>query len=151
MARDNQVTVVGNLTRDPELRFTATGAAVASFGLAWNKRKQNRQTNEWEDIPSYFDVTVWQGLAENVAASLTRGSRVIVFGHIEWREWQGQDGAKRTKVEIVADEVAPSLRWATAEITRTPPGGGGGGGNQGGGSAGPPPAEPAYNPDEEPF
>jgi single-strand DNA-binding protein len=154
MARDNSVSVVGNLTRDPELRFTPSGAAVANFGLAWNKRRQNRQTQEWEDEPSFFDVTCWNTLAENVAESLTKGSRVIVYGHLEWRSWETPDGGKASKVEIIADEVAPSLRWATASVTRNErsgAGGGGGGAGWGGGSAPVPSEPPAYDPNEEPF
>lgn len=153
MARDNSVSVIGNLTRDPELRFTPSGAAVTNFGLAWNKRRQNRQTQEWEDEPSYFDVTCWNTLAENVAETLTKGTRVIVYGHLEWRSWETQDGTKATKVEIIADEVAPSLRWATATVTRNErrDGGGGGGGGFSGGGAPMPSEPPAYDPNEEPF
>ena len=113
MAFDNTVTVVGNVTRDPELRFTPGGAAVASFGLAWNRKGQND-----EEIVSFFDVTCWRNLAENVAESITKGSRVIVYGRLDQRSWENQEGERRSKVEIVADDVAPSLVWATAEITR---------------------------------
>ncbi|MDE0928301.1 MAG: single-stranded DNA-binding protein [Acidimicrobiales bacterium] len=121
MAFDNTVTVIGNITRDPELRFTPSGAAVANFGLAWNRR-----TKSGEDITSFFDVTCWSELGENVAESLTKGNRVIVYGRLEQRSWENQEGERRSKVEIIADEVAPSLRWATAEVTRTPRGDGGG-------------------------
>ena len=113
MAYDNTVTVVGNVTRDPELRFTPGGAAVASFGLAWNRKGQNDK-----EIVSFFDVTCWRNLAENVAESITKGSRVIVYGRLDQRSWENQDGERRSKVEIVADDVAPSLKWATAELTR---------------------------------
>jgi len=151
MARDNSVSVIGNLTRDPELRFTPSGAAVTNFGLAWNKRRQNRQTQEWEDEPSFFDVTCWNTLAENVAESLSKGTRVIVYGHLEWRQWETQEGGKASKVEIIADEVAPSLRWATANVVRNERRDGGGGGGFGGGNAPMPTEPPAYDPNEEPF
>jgi len=163
MAFVNTVTVVGNVTRDPELRFTPSGAAVATFGLAWNRRSQNAR-GEMEEQVSFFDVTCWRQLAENIAESLTKGTRVVVYGRLEQRSWETQDGDKRSKVEIVADDVAPSLRWATAEITRndfkgegSEGGGGGGGGNRGGGNRGGggggnrPVANEPYETDEEPF
>ena len=115
---DNNVTVVGNVTRDPELRFTNSGQAVASFGLAVNRRWQNRATNEWEEQVSFFDITCWAQMAENVGESLNKGSRVLVSGRLEQRSWQTEGGDKRSKVEIVADEIGPSLRWATASIRR---------------------------------
>jgi single-strand DNA-binding protein len=137
----NTVTVTGNLTRDPELRFTPSGQATASFGVAVNRSWQNRQTQEWNEVTSYFDVVCWAQLAENAAQSLTRGTRVIVTGRLDQRSWENSEGEKRSKIEIVADEVAPSLRWATANITknerRGPEGGapaGGGGGYSGGGA-----------------
>ena len=102
---DNSVTLVGNITRDPELRFTNTGQANVTFGLAVNRRWQNRQTQEWEEATSFFDVVCWREMAENVSESLTRGSRVIVNGRLEQRSWETQDGDKRSKVEVVADEV----------------------------------------------
>jgi single-strand DNA-binding protein len=156
MAAGNNVTVIGNATREPELRFTNTGQAVATFGLAVNRRWQNRQTNEWEEATSFFDVTCWAQLGENVAESVAKGSRVIVSGRLEQRSWETQDGDKRSKVEIIADEVGPSLRWATAEVTKNERRGGGdyeGGGSGGGRPADPGPAEPpaGYNADEEPF
>lgn len=113
---NNTVTLVGNLTRDPELRYTAGGRGVASFGLAVSRRYQ--QNNEWVEQTSFFNVVCWGDLGENVAASLTKGSRAIVTGRLEQREWE-KDGEKRTTVEIVADEVGPSLRWAQAQIERT--------------------------------
>jgi single-strand DNA-binding protein len=113
------VTLTGNLTRDPELRFTPTGQANASFSLAVNRRWQNRQTNEWEEATSFFDVICWSTLAENVAQSLTKGTRVVVTGRLDQRSWENQEGEKRSKVEINADEVAPSLRWATAQVSKT--------------------------------
>jgi len=134
----NIVTVTGNLTRDPELRFTPSGQATASFGVAVNRSWQNRQTQEWNEATSYFDVVCWAQLAENAAQSLTRGTRVIVTGRLDQRSWENQDGERRSKIEIVADEVAPSLRWATAMITknerRGPDSASGGGGYQGNGN-----------------
>ncbi|CAB4584777.1 MAG: single-stranded DNA-binding protein [Actinobacteria bacterium] len=163
---DNTVTIVGNITRDPELRFTAGGKGIASFGLAVNRRYQ--QNGEWQEKVSFFNVTAWDQLGENAAASLTKGTRVIVTGRLEQREYETQQGEKRNVVEIVADEIGPSLRWATATVERTQRassdggqggggyqggggrqgggGGGGGGGYQGGGR----PADPVYG-DEEPF
>jgi single-strand DNA-binding protein len=153
MAIDNTVTVTGNATREPELRFTPSGQAVANFGIAVNRRWQNRQTQEWEESVSFFDVTAWAQLAENAAETVAKGTRVTVTGRLDQRSWETQDGDKRSKVEIVADDIAVSLRWATAEVMRNerPDGGGGGGGRPVGAGAprndGPPP----YNPDEEPF
>jgi len=141
MAADNNVTLTGNITRDPELRFTPSGQAVATFGLAVNRRWQNRQTNEWEEQTSFFDVKCWAQMAENVSESLTRGSRVVVTGRLEQRSWETDQGDKRSKVEVVADEIAPSLRWATAQVTKNErsdggSGGGGGGYRSGGGGGG---------------
>jgi single-strand DNA-binding protein len=99
---------VGNLTRDPELRFTPSGQATSSFGVAVNRRWQNRQTQAWEEATSFFDVVTWGQLAENVAESLTRGSRVIVAGRLDQRSWETDSGDKRSKVEITADEIGPS-------------------------------------------
>ena len=119
MASGNTVELVGNLARDPELRFTPSGQALASFGLAVNRRWQNRQTQEWEEAVSFIDVTVWGQQAENVAQSLAKGSRVMVSGRFEQQSWEDKaGGGKRSKVVVIADEVAPSLRWATAAITR---------------------------------
>ena len=150
MSNGNSVTLVGNITRDPELRFTATGQATASFGLAVNRRWQNRQTQEWEEAVSFFDIVCWAGLAENVSESLQRGSRILVTGRLEQRSWETHEGETRSKIEVVADEIGPSLRWATAEVKkndrRTP----GGDGNSGGGGR-PVPNEPAGGYDEEPF
>ena len=151
MANGNTVELIGNITRDPELRFTPSGAAVANFGLAVNRRWRNQQTNEWEEQVSFFDVVCWRELAENVAESLTKGSRVIVTGRLDQRSWETDNGEKRSKVEVVADEVGPSLRWATAQVTRNERRDGGSGGGYD--SAPPPVAPPAagYNDDEEPF
>ena len=150
MGFNNTVTVVGNVTRDPELRFTPGGAPVASFGLAWNRKDQND-----EEVVSFFDVTCWRSLAENVAESITKGQRVIVYGRLDQRSWETQEGERRSKVEIVADDVAPSLVWATAEITRNEfrgDGGGGASGGSGGSGGGRPPTGGGNFPtDEEPF
>ncbi len=154
---DNTVTLVGNITRDPELRFTPSGQAVASFGIAVNRRWQNRSNQEWEEQTSFFDVKCWAQLAENVSESLARGARVMVTGRLEQRSWETEQGDKRSKVEVVADEVAPSLRWATASVTKNERRDGAGGqGGQGGGAPAPRPAtnEPSnagWNTDEEPF
>jgi single-strand DNA-binding protein len=147
MANGNAVTLVGNITRDPELRFTNTGQATSTFGLAVNRRWQNRQTQEWEEATSFFDVVCWREMAENAAESLTKGSRVIVTGRLDQRSWETPDGDRRSKVEVVADEIGPSIRWATAQVTkneRRGPADGGpsgrgpspGGPSQGGGAPG---------------
>jgi len=149
---DNTITLVGNITRDPELRFTNNGQATASFGLAVNRRWQNRQTQEWEEQVSFFDIVCWREMAENVAESLTRGTRVMVTGRLEQRTWETQDGDKRSKIEVVADEVAPSLRWATAQVTRNERGGAPGGTSrpQAAAPRSIPNEAPAYD-NEEPF
>ncbi len=153
MAMDNNVTVTGNATREPELRFTPSGQAVANFGVAVNRRWQNRQTQEWEEAVSFFDITCWANLAENVAETVGKGTRVTITGRLDQRSWETQEGDKRSKVEIVADDVAISLRWATAEVQRNerPDGGSGRPSGGGGGSAPRPDTPPPYNPDEEPF
>jgi len=118
MASDNQVTIVGNLTDDPELRYTPNGAAVCKFRVAVNRRFKD-ESGQWKDgETSYFTVNVWRTLAENVAESLTRGMRVVVAGRLQWRSWENQEGEKRTTVEIEGVEVGPSLRWATAKVER---------------------------------
>ncbi len=114
---DSTVTIVGNLTRDPELRFTAGGKGVASFGVAVNRRYQ--VNGEWQEKVSFFNVTAWDTLGENAAASLTKGTRIMVTGRLEQREYETPAGEKRNVVEIVADELGPSLRWARAEVERT--------------------------------
>jgi single-strand DNA-binding protein len=116
---DNTVTVVGNVTRDPELKFTASGQAVAGLGLAVNRRWFNKTTNDWDEDTSFFDVTCWAQLAENVAESIPKGARVVVTGRLDQQQWENDAGEKRSKVQIVADEVAPSLRWATATVVKT--------------------------------
>ena len=145
---DNTVTLVGNLTRDPELRFTQGGRAVASFGIAVNRRYQ--VNGEWQEQTSFFNVVAWGQLGENAAASLTKGARIIVNGRLEQREYTTREGDKRTAIEVVADELGPSLRWATAQVERQS-GQGGGGGNRGGNSGGGGNAPEPYMGDEEPF
>lgn len=156
MSNGNHVSIVGNITRDPELRFTPSGQATATFGVAVNRRWQNRQSQEWEEATSFFDVVCWGQLAENAAQSLSKGTRVLVSGRLDQRSWETAEREKRSKIEITADEVAPSLRWATVSITknerRSPEGGGQSYGGGGGGSR---PAQndaPAeYHYEEEPF
>jgi len=133
---DSTVTIVGNLTRDPEIRYTTGGAAKASFGVAVSRRWQNRQSQEWEEQTSFFNVVCWREMAENVAESLGKGSRVVVTGRLEQRSWETENGDKRSVIEIVADEVGPSLRWATAQVNRNERrgGSGGSGGSDFGGS-----------------
>ena len=147
---DNTVTLVGNLTRDPEIRFTAGGKGVASFGLAVNRRYQ--QNGEWQEKVSFFNVVAWDALGENAAASLSKGNRVIVSGRLEQRDYETKDGEKRSVVEVIADEIGPSLRWARAEVERIARDGGnsGGGGFSGGGSSAGRAPDPVYG-DEEPF
>lgn len=156
------VTLVGNLTRDPELRYTPSGASVANFGIAVNRRWRNRETQDWEESTSFFNVTCWRDLAQNVCDSLEKGSRVVLSGRLEQRSWE-QNGERRSVVEVIADEVGPSLRWATAEIHRNerrtgddavagdtwsgpPRGDASAGGSDASTSAAPP-----YDPAEEPF
>ena len=129
----NSITIVGNITRDPELRFTPSGQANARIGVAVNRRWQDRGSGEWNEATSFFDVICWRELAENVSESLKRGTRVIVTGRLEQRTWE-QEGNKRSVVEIIADEVAPSLRWATAKVEKTERRSGGDQGGGGGGS-----------------
>jgi single-strand DNA-binding protein len=134
----NNITIVGNLTREPELRYTQGGKGVTSFGVAVSHRYQ--VNGEWQEKTSFFNVTAWDQLGENAAATLSKGSRVIVNGRIEVREYEARDGGKRTSVDVIADEIGPSLRWARATIERTTrttadDGGQGGGGNFGGGGS----------------
>ncbi len=141
MAGETVITVVGNLTADPELRFTPSGAAVANFTVASTPRNFDRQTNEWKDGDALFlRCAVWRDAAENVAESLTRGSRVVVQGRLKQRSYETKEGEKRTVFEMDVDEVGPSLKYATAKVNKTSRGGGGfgggggySGGNQGGG------------------
>ena len=129
MAGETVITVVGNVTDDPELRFTPGGAAVANFTVASTPRTFDRQSNEWKDGDTLFlRCSVWRQAAENVAESLQRGMRVIVQGRLKQRSYETKEGEKRTVVELEVDEVGPSLRFATAKVTKTSRGGGGGGG-----------------------
>ena len=114
---DNTVTLVGNVTRDPELRYTTGGRGVASFGMAVNRRYQ--VNGEWQEQTSFFNVVAWGTLGENAAACVTKGTRLVVFGRLEQRSWETQDGEKRTVVEVIADELGPSLRWAQAQVEKT--------------------------------
>jgi single-strand DNA-binding protein len=140
-AGDTTITVIGNLTDDPELRFTPSGAAVAKFRVASTPRFMDRQTNEWKDgEPLFLTCNVWRQAAENVAESLQRGARVIVSGRLRQRSYETRDGEKRTVIELEVDEIGPSLRYATAKVQKMSRSGGGGGGfgsgggnNQGGG------------------
>ena len=137
MAGETVITVVGNLVDDPELRFTPSGAAVANFRIASTPRSFNRQTNEWEDGEALFlSCSVWRQAAENVAESLTRGMRVVVQGRLKARSYETREGEKRTVFEIEVEEVGPSLKFATAKVTRATRGGGGGGYSGGGQQAG---------------
>ena len=156
---ESTVTLVGNLTRDPELRFTQGGRAVATLGMAVSRRYQ--VNNEWQEQTSFFNVVCWGTLGENAAASLAKGTRILVTGRLEQRSYETADGDKRSVVEVVADEIGPSLRWAQATIERNDRrsaedgggGGGGGGGARSGAPAGggrPAPNDPGYG-DEEPF
>lgn len=126
MASDNQVTIVGNLTDDPELRYTPNGAAVAKFRVAVSPRYKD-ESGQWRDgETSYFAVNCWRQLAENAAESLTRGTRVVVTGRLKQRSWENQEGEKRSAIEIEADDVGPSLKWATARVEKTSRAGGAG-------------------------
>ena len=153
MARDNNITIIGNLTRDPELRFTQGGAAVTDIGVAWNESRRNKETQQWEDVPSYFDITCWFDLAENVAATLRKGDRVVVTGNLKWESWQTADGESRNKVKLSLMmsplafvgqplKTAPfrELKIEAVAVAMTP-----------GSSASTPSSTPAYDPNEEPF
>lgn len=146
MAGETIITVVGNLTADPELRYTQNGLPVANFTIASTPRTLDRQTNEWKDGEALFlRASVWREFAEHVAGSLTKGSRVIATGRLKQRSYQDREGNNRTSIELEIDEIGPSLRYATAQVTRAAGGGGGGGdfpahrgeggGDSGGGSA----------------
>jgi single-strand DNA-binding protein len=137
MAGETVITIIGNLTNDPELRFTPSGAAVANFTVASTPRTFDRQSNEWKDGETLFmRCSVWRDAAENVAESLQRGTRVLVSGRLRTRSYETKEGEKRTVVEMEVDEVGPSLRYATAKVSKTSRGGGGGGGGFGGGGGG---------------
>lgn len=137
MAGDTTITVVGNLTADPELRFIPSGAAVANFTVASTPRIYDRQAGDWKDGDALFlRCSIWREAAENVAESLTRGSRVIVTGRLKQRSYETREGEKRTVVEVEVDEIGPSLRYATAKVNKVSRSGGGGGGFGGGGGGG---------------
>ncbi len=145
----NSVTLVGNLVDDPELRFTPNGTAMAKLRFAVSRRYQGRD-GEWQEDTSFFTGTCWRDMAENVAESLTKGMRIIVVGRLNQRSWETQEGDKRSVVEIDVQDVGPSVRWATAAVTKTP--------RTGGGFEQRPSAAPAapaartdYGPDEAPF
>jgi len=145
----NSVTLIGNLVDDPELRFTPSGVALTKVRFAVNRRYQ--RNGEWQEETSFFTGTCWREMEESVAESLQKGTRVIVSGRLEKRTWETQDGDKRSVVEIQIDEIGPSLRWATATVTRTPRSDGDYGG---GGAPQQPPAPVAkddWGPDEAPF
>ena len=164
MAGDTVITIIGNLTSDPELRWTPSGAAVANFTIASTPRSLDRETQEWKDGEALFlRCNVWRQAAENVAESLTRGSRVIVSGRLKQRSFDTKEGEKRTVIELEVDEIGPSLRYATAKVTKASRGEGGGGfgggggggfgssGGAGGGGSSDPWSTPAGPSDEPPF
>ncbi|WP_448639300.1 single-stranded DNA-binding protein [Geodermatophilus sp. URMC 63] len=137
MAGDTVITIIGNLTSDPELRWTPSGAAVADFTIASTPRTLDRQTQEWKDgDPLFLRCSVWRQAAENVAESLTRGSRVMAQGRLKQRSFETKEGEKRTVVELEVDEIGPSLRYATATVAKVSRSGDGPGGFGGGGSGG---------------
>ncbi|MBQ0977340.1 MULTISPECIES: single-stranded DNA-binding protein [Micromonospora] len=137
MAGDTTITVIGNLTDDPELRFTPSGAAVAKFRVASTPRFMDKASNEWKDgEPLFLACTVWRQAAEHVAESLQRGARVIVSGRLRQRSYETREGEKRTVIELEVDEIGPSLRYATAKVQKMSRSGGGGGGFGGGGGGG---------------
>jgi single-strand DNA-binding protein len=153
MAGETIITVVGNLTADPELRFTPSGAAVASFTIASTPRTFDRNTNEWKDGEALFlRCSIWRQAAENVAESLTRGMRVVAQGRLKQRSYETREGEKRTVVELEVDEVGPSLKYATAKVNRTQRGSSSGGGfgasgsDGGSGNAGAPAGGPSDDP-----
>ena len=153
MAGETIITVVGNLTSDPELKYTQNGLAVANFTIASTPRTLDRASNEWKDGEALFlRASVWRDFAEHVAGSLTKGSRVIATGRLRQRSYETREGEKRTSIELEIDEIGPSLRYATAQVTRSSGGGGGGprgqvgGGNGGGNGGGGRPAQQQSDP-----
>ncbi|MFJ6002231.1 single-stranded DNA-binding protein [Arthrobacter sp. NPDC092385] len=137
MAGETVITVIGNLTNDPELRFTPSGSAVANFTIASTPRTFDRQTNDWKDGETLFlRASVWREAAENVAETLTKGTRVVAQGRLKSRSYDTKEGEKRTVMELEVDEIGPSLRYASAKVTRTQRSGGGNGGGFGGNSGG---------------
>lgn len=152
MAGEPVLTIVGNLTNDPELRFTPSGQAVASFTVASSARYLDKTSNEWKDGEAlYMRCSVWRQYAENVAESLTRGTRVIVTGRLKQRSYETREGEKRTVIEMDVEDVGPALRYSTAKVTRVQRGGGGFGGDQGTGPENDPWAASAPTDDEPPF
>jgi single-strand DNA-binding protein len=149
VATENAITVIGNLTKDPDLRYTQGGVAVASLSVAVNRRMRNSDTGDWEDrLDGYFDISIWRDHAENVAESLHKGDRVLVTGRLIKRSYTDREGQERWVTEIEADEVCPSLRWARARVERV--GRSGGGPRPAAGDDRPPPAEPPTH-DDVPF
>ena len=116
----NNITILGNITRDPELRFTPSGTAVVNFGLAVNRNVQNKNSGEWETEADFFNVTAWYKLAENCAESLTKGDRVLVSGRLSQDSWEDKEGQKRCSVKIIANVIAPSLEFASCKLERNP-------------------------------
>jgi len=157
MAGDTTITIIGNLTDDPELRYTPNGAAVANFTVASTPRFLDKATNEWKDGDALFlRCSIWRQAAENVAESLTRGARVIVSGRLKQRSYETKEGEKRTVYEVEVDEIGPSLKYATAKVNKTTRSGAGGGGGFGGGPSddpwgSPAPARVGGGQDEPPF
>jgi single-strand DNA-binding protein len=158
MAGDTTITIIGNLTDDPELRYTPNGAAVANFTVASTPRFLDKATNEWKDGEALFlRCSIWRQAAENVAESLTRGARVIVSGRLKQRSYETKEGEKRTVYEVEVDEIGPSLKYATAKVNKVQRSGAGGGGGFGGGApaddpwGSPAPARVDAATDEPPF
>jgi single-strand DNA-binding protein len=152
MATENVITIVGNLADDPELRYTPNGVAVTTLRVAVNQRFFNKETNGWDErLDGFFSVNVWRDYAENVAESLKRGARVLVTGRLRSRSYEDKEGQTRWVTEIEADEVCPSLKWATADIRKVSRSGGGGRDGGDGGWGGPPPPAQAPTSDEVPF
>ena len=150
MANENQITVIGNLADDPELRFTPSGTAVTNIRVAVNRRRRDPQSGEWVDeLDGFFTCNVWRDMAENVAESLRKGTRVLVTGRLRSRSYEDRNGETKWVTEIEADEVCPSLRWATAQVNKVSRGGASSGG--GGQSYSPPPAAEPPAPDDVPF
>jgi len=145
----SNVTLIGNLTMDPELRFTPSGIAMARIGLAVNRRYQ--RDGEWQEQTSFFYGTVWREQAEQVAESLQKGARVIISGQMEQRTWQDKEGQDRESIEVRIDEIGPSLRWATATVNKTQRQDNWSEGNRSAGAASAPSARDDYGPDEAPF
>lgn len=148
---DNSVTLIGNLVDDPELRFTPSGVAMAKVRFAVNRRYM--QNNEWQEETSFFSGTCWRDMAENAAESLQKGTRVIVVGRLEQRTWETNEGEKRSTIEVRIDDIGPSIRWATASVTKSPRSGSYAGSSGGGGTSTPPApvAREDWGPDEAPF